>query len=127
MQTRTHTPFTTIKTEGALLPADLLQRIAAGSAEGLLPQDYHLAPGELRELVAFLADEDGQIRWLAGGTVARLANQATVTVLGEFLDGVEAERVERARSEIKRVLGMIRDTAEEDGVKATVAGLVGRV
>lgn len=46
MQTRTRTPFTTVKTEGVLLPADLLQRIAAGKAEGLLPQDYHLATGE---------------------------------------------------------------------------------
>jgi len=46
MQTRTRTTFTTVKTEGALLPADLLQRIAAGKAEGLLPQDYHLATGE---------------------------------------------------------------------------------
>jgi hypothetical protein len=40
--------FTTIRTEGAILPADLLQRIAEGDAAlgGLTPEAYHLAPGE---------------------------------------------------------------------------------
>lgn len=47
MQTRTST-FTTVRTEGMLLPTDLLQRIAAGASDldGLRPTDYHLAQGE---------------------------------------------------------------------------------
>ncbi len=42
------TTFTTIRTEGAILPADLLQRIAEGDAAlgGLAPEAYHLAAGE---------------------------------------------------------------------------------
>ena len=47
MQTISRTTFTTVKTEGAILPADLLQRIAEGRGlEGLSPEDYHLAPSE---------------------------------------------------------------------------------
>lgn len=47
MQTITRTTFTTVKTEGALLPADLLQRIAGGKVkEGLRPEEYHLFAGE---------------------------------------------------------------------------------
>jgi len=48
MQTRNRNTFTTIHTEGALLPADLLQRISENDAslEGLTPEAYHLAPGE---------------------------------------------------------------------------------
>lgn len=40
--------FATVRTEGGLLPADLLARIAAGDKEldGLTPDDYHLAQGE---------------------------------------------------------------------------------
>jgi len=36
--------FTTIKTEGALLPAELLKRLADGDRqlEGLTPESYHL-------------------------------------------------------------------------------------
>jgi hypothetical protein len=47
MHTLTRTTFTTVKTEGAILPADLLQRIADGRGlDGLRPEDYHLAPTE---------------------------------------------------------------------------------
>ncbi len=40
--------FATIRTEGAILPADLLQRIAAGdsSLPGMTPPSYHLIEGE---------------------------------------------------------------------------------
>jgi hypothetical protein len=47
--------FATIRTEGGLLPADLLARIAEGdkTLEGLDPTGYHLAPGErLNEAVS---------------------------------------------------------------------------
>ena len=40
--------FNTIRTEGAILPAELLQRIVSGDAtlEGLKSTDYHLSPSE---------------------------------------------------------------------------------
>ena len=40
--------FTTVKTQGALLPQDILQRIADGDKDlgGLSPSDYHLPKGE---------------------------------------------------------------------------------
>jgi hypothetical protein len=40
--------FLTVKTEGAILPKDLLQRIVEGDPElgGLAPDSYHLARGE---------------------------------------------------------------------------------
>ena len=45
MATRTTEVFATIRTEGGLLPADFLQRIAQGEkqVEGLTPDAYHLA------------------------------------------------------------------------------------
>lgn len=48
MQARRRELFTTIRTEGAILPPDLLQRIAAGGKDlgGLMPADYHLFEGE---------------------------------------------------------------------------------
>lgn len=46
MQTVARSTFTTVKTEGAILPADLLQRIAGGQVEGLRPEDYHLLPSD---------------------------------------------------------------------------------
>ncbi len=54
MKLRSSNTFTTIHTEGALLPVDLLQRIAEGDAElgGLTPAAYHLAGGEkLNEVI----------------------------------------------------------------------------
>src|SRR5579884_3788271 len=40
--------FTTVRSEGAILPGDLLQRIAGndGDLSGLKPSDYHLLPSE---------------------------------------------------------------------------------
>ncbi|MCA9958868.1 MAG: hypothetical protein KC443_07535, partial [Anaerolineales bacterium] len=46
MQTVAHNNFITVKTEGGILPAELLQRIADGKVEGLNPTDYHLASSE---------------------------------------------------------------------------------
>ena len=48
MQTRRKDIFTTIRTEGSILPPDLLYRIAAGDREldGLTPEEYHLAKNE---------------------------------------------------------------------------------
>jgi hypothetical protein len=48
MRLRSRDLFQTAHTEGGLLPADLLQRVADGdrTLEGLSPTDYHLTPGE---------------------------------------------------------------------------------
>ncbi|MDP8237061.1 MAG: hypothetical protein P9M08_11805, partial [Candidatus Erginobacter occultus] len=47
MKSRTTTTFMSIRTEGSILPADLLQRITEGAAlEGLTPEAYHLPEGE---------------------------------------------------------------------------------
>ena len=48
MQIKNRNTFTTIHTEGALLPADLLQRISNNDTklDGLGAESYHLAPGE---------------------------------------------------------------------------------
>ena len=43
---RSRNDFQTIHTEGGLLPADQLSRIATGDADGLAPQDYDLPRGE---------------------------------------------------------------------------------
>ena len=44
--------FTTIRTEGALLPADLLQRISEGqNIEGLTPDSYHHGGEKLNEVI----------------------------------------------------------------------------
>ena len=40
-------PFLNIRTEGALLPSDLLSRLMEGTnLPGLKPEDYHLGAGE---------------------------------------------------------------------------------
>ena len=53
MQTKRRELFTTVRTEGAILPADLLQRIADGDSglEGLKPEDFHRAGERLNEVI----------------------------------------------------------------------------
>ena len=53
MQTKTRNPFTTIHTEGALLPSDLLQRVLENdkSLPGLSPDGYHLSGEKLNEAI----------------------------------------------------------------------------
>lgn len=53
MQTKRRELFTTVRTEGAILPADLLGRVADGDGglEGLRPEDYHLSGEKLNEAV----------------------------------------------------------------------------
>jgi phage repressor protein C with HTH and peptisase S24 domain len=48
MQIRQRSIFSTVKTEGSILPVDLLQRIAEGKRDldGLDPESYHLDRGE---------------------------------------------------------------------------------
>src|SRR5215204_5858024 len=51
MPPRTSDSFATVRIEGSILPADLLQRVAAGDArlEGLRAEDYHLAGEKVNE------------------------------------------------------------------------------
>ena len=51
MRARYHDGFTTIRTEGAILPRDLLARIAAGDKDlgGITPDAYHLSGEKLGE------------------------------------------------------------------------------
>lgn len=76
--------FTTIRTEGALLPADLLQRIAAGQVlDYLTPEAYHLSGEKLNEAItrawsrltgawsAFKAAREKLPEFDAGTTVTR--------------------------------------------------------
>ncbi|MEI8374625.1 MAG: N-6 DNA methylase [Planctomycetota bacterium] len=53
MQTKRRELFTTVRTEGAILPADLLQRVADGGSglEGLKPEDFHRAGERLNEVI----------------------------------------------------------------------------
>lgn len=54
MQTRRREQFSTVRTEGPILPPDLLRRIAESDRElsGLTPDAYHLQPGErLNEVI----------------------------------------------------------------------------
>jgi hypothetical protein len=52
MTMTTPTYFTTIRTEGALLPPDVLQRVAEGkNLHGLAPDDYHLSGQSLTEAI----------------------------------------------------------------------------
>jgi N-6 DNA Methylase len=51
MQTRDRRIFTTVRTVGALLPVDMLERIVEGdeSLKGLTPEDYHLSGERINE------------------------------------------------------------------------------
>ena len=54
MRTKTRDTFTTIRTEGAILPPDLLARISDGDKDlgGLRREDYHLSGEELNEAIS---------------------------------------------------------------------------
>ncbi|MCC6457078.1 MAG: N-6 DNA methylase [Caldilineaceae bacterium] len=53
MQTIARSTFTAIKTEGGLLPVNVLQRIADGAGlDGLRPDDYHLSGERLNEAIS---------------------------------------------------------------------------
>jgi len=72
MQISRRNTFTTIKTEGGLLPADLLVRIAEGDTaiDGLTPQAYHLAKSERLNEVANRAWNRLQGAWESFRTAA---------------------------------------------------------
>jgi hypothetical protein len=67
MRTRTRNPFLTVRTEGSILPADILARIVAGDKDlgGLTPECYHLAKNERINEVATRAWNRLQGAWQA--------------------------------------------------------------
>ena len=67
MRARTRNPFLTVRTEGSILPADVLARIAAldKDLDGLTPESYHLAKNERINEVATRAWNRLQGAWQA--------------------------------------------------------------
>ncbi len=72
---------------------------------------------QLQTLVGALADEDSNIRWLAGSSLARLGGPAVVNMLAAFL---KTKPGETAVEEAVKVLGLIADTAEDTQVQEDV-------
>lgn len=75
---------------------------------------------ELQALVGALADEDSSIRWLAGSSLTRLGGLAVVNMLAAFLASRPGET---ARQEALKVLELIADTDEDEGVRAAAQAL----
>ena len=66
MQTIARLDFTAVKTEGAILPADLLGRVAQGDdLPGLTPRDYHLAAMIGWTFLGHPIDDDEMVEYLA--------------------------------------------------------------
>ena len=89
------------------------------------------SPMATRELVAFLADGDSNIRWLAASSLVQRAGDEsagadTVAAIAAFLAQAEPERVEHARSEALRVLGLIAEMAEAESVRAAAREVIER-
>jgi hypothetical protein len=97
MRLRSQDLFQTVRTEGALLPADLLRRVADndGQLEGLKPFDYHLAAGERlneaitrswnRLLGAWRSFDDARAQLSAGDRGGRLTRERWLHVLFDEL------------------------------------------
>ncbi|MHB2018085.1 MAG: Eco57I restriction-modification methylase domain-containing protein, partial [Candidatus Xenobia bacterium] len=69
MQTHHRNSFVSVQTEGAILPVDLLQRIANRKLDGLGEADYHVTPGQkLNEAIS-----DSWNRMLGAWTAFRSA------------------------------------------------------
>jgi hypothetical protein len=89
--------FQTVHTEGGLLPADLLQRIAEGdrTLDGLRPSDYHLDPGErineritrawTRLTSAWRAFDDARQKLPAGDAAGALTRDRWLQILFDEL------------------------------------------
>ncbi len=84
------------------------------------------SPLATRELVAFLADEDSSVRWLASSSLVQRAGEDTVAAIAAFLTHAEPERANRARPEALRILGLIADTAEEESVRQAAREIIER-
>src|SRR5689334_1088223 len=82
------TMFVTVRSEGGLLPPDLLARIAGNDAElkGLTPEDYSLPQGERLNEAASRAWERVKAFWAAfrAGTESLGAGETGVTETREL-------------------------------------------
>ena len=97
MRLRSRDLFQTVHTEGGLLPADLLQRIADGdrTLDGLTPRDYHLDLGErLNERItrawtrltsAWRAFDDARQRLAPGDAAGALTRERWLQILFDEL------------------------------------------
>lgn len=115
--------FVTVRTEGGLLPPDLLARIAAsdGALGGLGPEDYGLARGERLNEAASRAWANIRTYWAAF--------KATTSSLGKGESGVSETR-EQWLLPLFRELGygrlVFRGTAEEvDGKRYAISHQAG--
>jgi HEAT repeat protein len=88
---------------------------------GLLGLGRSKNQAELQALVGALADEDSNIRWLATSFLAQIGGTAVVNMLAAFL---QTNPGETARQEAVKVLGLIGDMSEDEGVRAAVRALV---
>jgi hypothetical protein len=107
MRARGRQPFATVRSEGALLPPDLLQRLAAGDGElpGLDPASYHLGPNERltehiarswsRLVGAWAAFRDARARLPAGDPGTTLTRERWLLVL---FDELHYGRLQPARA-----------------------------
>jgi HEAT repeat protein len=77
---------------------------------------------ELQTLVAALADEDDNIRWLASSALVRLGGLPVVKLLAAFL---QSDPGETARQEALKVLGLIGDTSEDTAVREAAGQVAG--
>ncbi len=90
------------------------------------------SPVATRELVAFLADTEANIRWLAASSLAQRgaisgdSGADTVRAIVAFLERAEPERVARARGEALRILGLIADTTEKESVRQSAQEIIER-
>jgi len=77
---------------------------------------------ELQELVAALVDENSNLRWLAGSSLARLGEMATVQVLAAY---VQTKPAEVAMVQVRKILGLIAETADDEAVRDAARELLG--
>lgn len=76
---------------------------------------------ELAELTAALGDEDNNIRWLAVSALSRLGGLPVVRLLVVYLNTNPGQT---ASEEAVKVLKMIAETDEDEGVRTAAQQLV---
>ena len=153
MTVRSLNTYTTIRTEGALLPPDLLQRIADGDndLEGLASADYHHPGEKINEATkeALKAGDKLKLSTLRlmtaavqnGDIEARTAGRkplADEELLGVFQKqikqrqesvelyekGGRAELAKKERDEIEVIKGFLPQQMSEAEVKAAIAAII---
>jgi HEAT repeat protein len=77
---------------------------------------------ELQALVGTLADEDDNIRWLAGSSLAQLGGLAAVNTLAAFLDSKPAAAAETAA---RKTLSLIADMDADKTARESARKVMG--